>query len=183
MSFQLLPNETLFQIIQSLTSVQDVLSLSLTSRRLHDLISRPAVSHFPLLLLTTGRSFADSPRPFSNVFPSSSRPPNTSLAPSPRPSPSVPTMPPSRLTSLVLLHHSLSPFSANSSTSAPSPTRGQTFTLRPTGLVLPKEAPRAASLHHPNATVSAAPATASGCTVLLTTTLHTPAIRAANQRP
>ncbi|KAL8856407.1 MAG: hypothetical protein Q9178_006977 [Gyalolechia marmorata] len=45
MLLQSLPNETLLQILHSISSIQDVLSLSLTSHRLHDLVSRPAVSH------------------------------------------------------------------------------------------------------------------------------------------
>ncbi len=183
MPFQSLPNETLFQIIHSLSSVQDVLSLSLTSHRLHDLISRPAVSHLRPLFSGSTRSSADSPLSFSNVFPSSSRPRNTNLAPSIRPSPSAPTTPPSPLTWLAPLPHNPSPSFVNSFTSAPPPTLGQTSILAPTGPVLPKEAPRAASSQHPNATVSGALAIAFGCTVLLTTTFHIPATRAGSQRP
>ncbi|KAL8729227.1 MAG: hypothetical protein Q9166_004848 [cf. Caloplaca sp. 2 TL-2023] len=48
MLFQSLPNETLLQILHSLSSIQDVLSLSLTSNRLHDLLSRPA-QRLPIL--------------------------------------------------------------------------------------------------------------------------------------
>ncbi|KAL8693097.1 MAG: hypothetical protein Q9218_002021 [Villophora microphyllina] len=41
-----LPNETLLQILHSLSTIDDVLSVSLTTRRLHALLSRPAVCLF-----------------------------------------------------------------------------------------------------------------------------------------
>ncbi|KAL9008915.1 MAG: hypothetical protein Q9173_006011 [Seirophora scorigena] len=54
MHIQSLPNETLLEILHSLSSVQDVLALSLTCHRLHDLIFRPA-QRFPILFSAAER--------------------------------------------------------------------------------------------------------------------------------
>ncbi|KAL8897812.1 MAG: hypothetical protein Q9192_002401 [Flavoplaca navasiana] len=56
MLFESLPNETLLQILHSITSVQDVLSLSLTSHRLHNLLSRPA-QRLPILFDAAERQY------------------------------------------------------------------------------------------------------------------------------
>ncbi|KAI4242664.1 MAG: hypothetical protein L6R40_003885 [Gallowayella cf. fulva] len=81
MLLQTLPNETLLQILHSLSSVQDVLALSLTSHRLHDLLSRPA-QRLPILFDAAERQFG----PLSSAIPvvthNSTQPPHI-----PRPAP------------------------------------------------------------------------------------------------
>ncbi|KAI4105957.1 MAG: hypothetical protein LQ339_003275 [Xanthoria mediterranea] len=56
MLLQSLPNETLLQILHSISSVQDVLSLTLTSHRFHNLLSRPA-QRLPILFDAAERQF------------------------------------------------------------------------------------------------------------------------------
>ncbi|KAL8811973.1 MAG: hypothetical protein Q9200_001371 [Gallowayella weberi] len=81
MLLQSIPNETLIQILHSLSSIQDVLSLSLTSHRLHDLLSRPA-QRLPILFDAAERQFG----PLSSAIPivthNSTQPPHI-----PRPAP------------------------------------------------------------------------------------------------
>ncbi|KAL8789634.1 MAG: hypothetical protein Q9213_001070 [Squamulea squamosa] len=81
MLLQSLPNETLLQILHSISSVQDILSLSLTSHRLHDLLSRPA-QRLPILFDAAERQFGPLHSAIRVVTHNSIQSPHT-----PRPSP------------------------------------------------------------------------------------------------
>ncbi|KAI4285714.1 MAG: hypothetical protein L6R38_000452 [Xanthoria sp. 2 TBL-2021] len=81
MLLQSLPNETLLQILHSVSSVQDVLSLSLTSHRLHNLLSRPA-QRLPILFDAAERQFGPLPSAIAVVTHYPSQLPHI-----PRPSP------------------------------------------------------------------------------------------------
>ncbi|KAL8730207.1 MAG: hypothetical protein Q9181_004746 [Wetmoreana brouardii] len=81
MHLQSLPNETLLQILHSLSSLQDVVALSLTSRRLHDLLSRPA-QRLPILFDAAERQFGPLSSAIPVVTQNASQPPHI-----PRPCP------------------------------------------------------------------------------------------------
>ncbi|KAL8712773.1 MAG: hypothetical protein Q9220_002981 [cf. Caloplaca sp. 1 TL-2023] len=73
MLLQLLPNETLLQILHSLQSVQDVLSLTLTCHRLHDLLSRPA-QRLPILFSAASHQLSPLPAAIRLITHNSSQP-------------------------------------------------------------------------------------------------------------
>ncbi|KAL8637305.1 MAG: hypothetical protein Q9228_005411 [Teloschistes exilis] len=76
-----LPNETLLHVLHSLSTVQDVLSVTLTSKRLHALCSRPA-QRLPILFDAADRQIGPLSSAIAVVTHNASQPPHI-----PRPQP------------------------------------------------------------------------------------------------